>query len=116
MKHFKIALVLTILMSMVGTETLAQTLIDGIYYNLDSATLEAEVTASAESEYNGKVVIPSSVIYENNTYSVTSIRAEAFHGCTGLTAITIPNSVTSIGEYNQEIKGKTNVEIIPVSA
>lgn len=24
--------------------------------------------------------------------------------------------VISIGEYNQEIKGKTNVEIIPVSA
>ena len=30
--------------------------------------------------------------------------------------LVIPNSVTSIGEYNQEIKGKTNVEIIPVSA
>ncbi|MBP3786260.1 MAG: leucine-rich repeat domain-containing protein [Bacteroidaceae bacterium] len=29
---------------------------------------------------------------------------------------TIPNSVTTIGEYNQEIKGETNVEIIPVSA
>ena len=29
---------------------------------------------------------------------------------------TIPNSVTCIGEYNQEIKGKTNVEIIPVIA
>lgn len=29
---------------------------------------------------------------------------------------TIPNSVTSIGEYNQEIKGETNVEIIPVIA
>ena len=28
----------------------------------------------------------------------------------------IPNSVTSIGEYNYEIKGETNVEIIPVSA
>lgn len=36
--------------------------------------------------------------------------------CSSLTTITIPNSVTTIGEYNQEIKGKTNVEIIPVSA
>ena len=30
--------------------------------------------------------------------------------------LVIPNSVTRIGEYNQEIKGETNVEIIPVSA
>ena len=47
---------------------------------------------------------------------VTSIGSAAFRDCSGLPNITIPNNVTSIGEYNQEIKGKTNVEIIPVSA
>ena len=30
--------------------------------------------------------------------------------------VTIPQSVKCIGEYSQEIKGETNVEIIPVSA
>ena len=48
--------------------------------------------------------------------SVTSIGGGAFYDCSGLTSITIGNSVTTIGEYNQEIKGVTNVEIIPVSA
>ena len=48
--------------------------------------------------------------------NVTSIGKYAFYGCSDLTSITIPESVTEIGEYNQEIKGETNVEIIPVIA
>lgn len=48
--------------------------------------------------------------------SVTTIAEYAFGDCNDITAVTIPNSVTSIGEYNQEIKGETNVEIIPVIA
>ena len=47
---------------------------------------------------------------------MTYISFRAFQECRGLTSVIIPNSVTSIGEYNQEIKGETNVEIIPVSA
>ena len=40
----------------------------------------------------------------------------AFCNCPGLETIIFPQSVRQIGEYNQEIKGETNVEIIPVSA
>lgn len=47
---------------------------------------------------------------------ITEINSWAFANCGNLQSVTIPNSVTNIGEYNQEIKGKTNVEIIPVSA
>lgn len=47
--------------------------------------------------YSGDVTIPSSVIYDNKTYSVTSIGNYAFYRCSSLTSVTIPNSATSIG-------------------
>ena len=43
------------------------------------------------------VNIPASVTYNDKTYNVISIGQEAFVECSGLTSVTIPNSVTSIG-------------------
>ena len=176
--------------------------IDGIKYKLFENTLHAWVMYKhdglyyySENPYSGDITIPETVNYKGKTYSVTCIDGDAFRYCTGLTSITIPNSVThifdgaffgctgltsitipnsvtfisnwvfagcsglesitvengnnrydsrnncnaiietstntliagckntvipnsvtSIGEYNQEIEGETNVEIIPVSA
>ena len=44
--------------------------------------------------------------------SVTTIGSSAFWGCTGLTSVTIPNSVTSIGSYAfKDCTGMTSITI-----
>ena len=119
MKQTVLSILSTILISMAGVKAYAYDLAlkndDGvtIYYDYINNDTELAVTSG---DYSGDVNIPESVTYMNRTRSVTSIGANAFYWCSSLTSVTIPNSVTSIGEYNQEIKGETNVEIIPVSA
>lgn len=70
----------------------------GIYYNQNSDGTSVTVTYKNESNrgYSGSVVIPSSVTYDGKTYDVASIGKYAFSHCSGLTSVTIPNSVTSI--------------------
>jgi hypothetical protein len=68
-----------------------------IYYNYISEGKELEVTWGGS--YSGSVVIPEEVTFQNRTRKVTSIGRSAFDNCSGLTSITIPNSVTSIRDY-----------------
>ena len=67
-----------------------------IYYNYSADGTELIVT-SGENKYSGNVVIPEEVTYMNRTRKVTSIGSGAFSECS-LTSVTIPNSVTSIGD------------------
>ena len=100
----KIFTLFTALTLSAGALFASDTDVDGIYYYFDDDNLTATVTYRGSysdeytGEYTGDVVIPATVTYGGNTYSVTCIRQYAFYGCSGLTSVTIGNSVTSIGE------------------
>ena len=52
------------------------------------------ISPAVDKTTSGSVTIPEGV----DNFSVISIANSAFAGCTGLTSVSIPNSVTSIGE------------------
>ena len=86
-----------------ATIAFASVEIDGIYYNLNDENKTAEITYQyySDNNYSGItfITIPEKVTYNATEYSVTSIGNSAFHRCSSLTSITIPNSVISIGSY-----------------
>ncbi|MDE6444285.1 MAG: leucine-rich repeat domain-containing protein [Muribaculaceae bacterium] len=63
-------------------------------------------------DLSGDLVIPAEVTYDEKVYPVTEINYSAFKGCTGLTSVTIPESITYIGnEAFQGCTGLTSVTI-----
>ena len=70
--------------------------IDGTIYTLDKVAHTAKLIRkeAGESEVN----IPSELNYEGQKYTVTGIGSYVFHSNAALTSITIPGSITYIGE------------------
>ena len=113
-KDFLLRFAIAICFALTASNTFAYDFeVDGIYYNVTSLeNLEVEVTSCDAAEYKGDVVIPKTVVYKNRELRVTSIKDNAFSGCSGLTSVDIPDGVTSIGESAfSGCTGLTSVDI-----
>mgnify|MGYP004448005945 FL=1 len=84
--------------------------IDGINYETTDDNI-VRVIAKTPA-YTGDIVIPASVEYGGTTYPVTEIYNKAFDKCSGVTSVSIPNSVTKIGNFAfRDCTGLTTVTI-----
>ena len=116
----------------------AQTSVEGIYYEIEGST--ATVTSKLANPYSGDLVIPEKFTANNNEYTVTvigtqalgfagitsvslpntlvTIESDAFNGCSSLTELTIPASVTSLGNFilnNSSVSKLTMLATTPPS-
>lgn len=91
-------IIITILLSLaLPSHMIAQDLeIDGIYYRIHG---DHAVVTPGIYPYNGDVTIPDMISHNGMIYTVTAIDPAAFMDCASLTSISIPSSVTSIGEH-----------------
>ena len=101
-KHlfFALAALLTTLSAQAADgDIFTATTVEGVEMTFKVISEEAKTCQVGDDSYSistseeGEITIPKAA----NGYTVTSIGGAAFRGCSGLTSITIPEGVTSIG-------------------
>lgn len=113
----RLLVVLVIILSLPQWAAAYDFKVNGLCYNKNSdgtsVTVTYERTSSPRySNLSGAISIPASVTYSGKTYSVTAIGNSAFLQCTGLTSVTIPNSVVTIaGKAFSVCTGLTSITI-----
>ena len=100
---FKGFVMLVVLMLMTTSSAMAQEdkyeVIDGFRYLLDSDAKTATLVPKTDGKYSGDIIIPEKVKgNEGVEYIVASLGDHCFSR-SDLTSITIPSSVTSLGNY-----------------
>ncbi len=127
---FLLSFMITIPLSIMAYDVM----VDGIYYNLNTAEKTAEVTYESayyytnpsnpnikytvyHSGYTGDVVVPATFQYNGETFQVRSVGERAFcdFGNTTtstITSVSLPEGITSIGNYAfNDCKSMTSVNI-----
>ena len=109
----KLLFLLLMLLPTVADAALFDFEVDGIYYKISNGSNVSVARTYYGNDYSGNVTIPSSVTYNGTTYTVMSIGSSAFYYCTGLTSISIPNSITSIS--GNAFEGCSSLDTVYIS-
>ena len=104
-----LSLCLLLLTTIAGWAQTTFTQGDFTYTVTDEENHYVSIARNNEVELSGELEIPSSVTYDV-TYRVKSIAASGFYG-SGITSVTIPASVTTIGNEAFKNTGLTSITI-----
>ena len=88
--------------------------VDGVYYDIVSMngfTCKV-VKESSKSLYKGNIVIPSTISFNNKTLTVIEIADKVFKECSDLTGITIPSTISLVGD--EMFNGCTKLEYVKI--
>lgn len=83
--------------------------VNGITYQYQSDGTATVIASSPK--YTGDIVIPETFTYGGKTYRVTELGFDAFAQCTGLTSVSLPNSLVKIGISFNKCTGLTSITI-----
>lgn len=76
-----------------------------LYYTITSESTVEVIAPGSDNNWagydqpTGSLIIPSTVLYLNKKYNVTSIGNYAFQYCSGLISVSIPSSIVEIGNW-----------------
>ena len=85
----------------------------GLYYKFNKYYMTVSVTNDV-NKYTGNITIPSTVTYDGDTYSVTSIENNTFEDCMNIKSITIPYTINKIG--NNAFNGCTGLKTVTLNS
>ena len=96
---FKSFIVFVVMMIMTMSSASAE-VINGLCYDLNSDTKTAALLHWTNEQYSGDIIVPEKVKGNDGVeYIVTTFADNCFAYCSGMTSITIPSSVKSLGDY-----------------
>ena len=93
----RILLIIVAIFTMVNMYATGFETIGGLRFLIDTDAKTATLLADTV-EYSGDIVVPEKVTIAGIDFPVVAFAKETFKGCDKLMSITIPSSVTSLGE------------------
>ena len=90
-------------------------ILNGIQYEFDWHNRTAKVIEKEKEPYEGDIIIPSQVEFDDDLYIVTSIGFSAFRNCSSLNSVRIPETVITIEWFAFSCCSAISSIIIPSS-